>query len=204
MEITRQTRFDTTFTPLEHDQDLTVVKTKVNLALPLRDAVTRLVDSTGPIDDDDDAEGCPISFGVHNPSDSTLTLDSVTPREHSSLLHPTAPAAQPHASGSRDEHLSNKDARDKVYRCRKKQQKKQRERSKRELEHSFPSPKYKISPALSAKLSKVAHLQVPSNTADLRAARGAWIGVRGQVGQENNTLEALLAQGYTYRKWDGM
>ena len=201
MEVTRQIHFDATFSPPEHDQDVTVIKTQVNLARPLHDAVMRLVDSTGTIDEDD-AEGCPISFCVHGISDSTLTLDSATPLEDPSLQDPTAPAAQHNASSSKDEHLSNKEAREKAYRRRKKLQKRQRERAK--LEHSFPSPKYKISPTLSAKLSKVVNVQVPNNTADLHAANGAWIGMRGQVGQEKNTLEALLAQGYTLKKWDGM
>lgn len=201
MEATSQTRFNETFSPLEYHQDIAVIKTPVNLAQPLHDAVMRLVDSTGSINEDD-AEGCPISFHVHSLSDPTQVLDPGPPSEDPSSPHSTAPAAQHNAPSNQSEHLSNKDARDKAYRRRKKQQKRHRERSK--LEHSFPSPKYKISPGLSAKLSKVVNLQVPNNTADLHAAKGAWIGVRGQVGQEHNTLDALLAQGYTLKKWDGM
>ena len=197
-EATRPTCSDAVFSPLENDQDLAVVKTHVNIALSLEEAVMRLTDGAG-FAEEDDTEGCPVSSCEPSLLGSMSHLHSVSlPGDSSS----NAPSTQLSASSSKGEQFSNKAARDKAYRRRKKQQKRERERFK--LEHTFPEPKYKITPTLSAKLSKVTHLQVPGNAANLRAAKGAWIGVRGEVGQERNSLEALLAKGYTYKTWDGM
>lgn len=105
-------------------------------------------------------------------------------------------------SSSKGEPTSTKAAGDKSYMHKQKQKRLEHVRSK--IQHTFPSPKYKISPRLSRKLPKVIRLQASNNIANLHVANGAWTGVRGDVGQENNSLEALLAKGYTYRKWDGM
>ena len=201
VESTRTACSDAIFSPLESDQELDVVKTRVNIALPLEEAVWRLADNPGSTEEDD-AEGCPISSCESSLSSSTSLLHSVSLRRDPTLSPPNPLPTQTSGSDGKGEHISNKKARDKAYRHKKKQQKRDRERSK--LEHTFPSPKFKITPALSAKLSKVTNWQVPNNTANLHAAKGAWIGVRGEIGQENSSLEALLAKGYTYKTWDGM
>ncbi|KAK7678902.1 hypothetical protein QCA50_018042 [Cerrena zonata] len=186
-----------------------VFQTSVDISQPLQDAFLHAWDVQNP-QDLDDAEGCPLeqddTHGVdlseddhHTPTYSPgESIDSATDgRSIASTADGGSITST--ASGSS---LTKQDARKRAYRRKKKQ--KTRERNREKPGHHLFSPKFKIRLALSQKLSNLAFIRSNSNVADLPAATGAWVGVRGAVGRGLRSLHSLLEEGYEYKAWDGI
>ncbi|KAK7676009.1 hypothetical protein QCA50_021044 [Cerrena zonata] len=196
MDSPHCTRSGLQFSPYRTEEDFGVVKASLNISQPIQEAFEQQwnADELGEPDDLDD-------FPLNSDDAVTSDLPPLDLPGPSTL--PPDVIDKPAALQTHQDLLpSNKDARKKAYRRKKKQEKRERDRAK--LEHSLPSPKFKVRAALSHKLAKVAHMRVRSNVVNLRAAQGAWIGVRESAGQGPRSLESLLAEGYDYKEWDGI
>ncbi|KAK7676418.1 hypothetical protein QCA50_020636 [Cerrena zonata] len=200
MDTPRRTRSGAKFSPYGLDEQFTVFKTPIDLSQPLQDAFDNRW-AAEQIQEQDDAEGCPLDS---NPM-TTYSVEGYNPHEDNQYPPSGSPShlTQPSVTSTyNSSSLSKKDARKKEYRRKKKKQTRERDRAK--LEHSLPSPKFKVRSTLSQKLSNLAHMQVHNNVADLRAAKGAWVGIRGGVGRGPRSLDSLLEEGYQYKSWDGL
>lgn len=194
------------FSPYETEEPLSVLKTSIDISQPLQDAFSYVWDAENA-QDLDDTEGCPLEEedGTKDDTDDdTNSVDSCK-KDGSYEDDPYPPTYSPSKainSTTDDSSLTKQDARKRAYRRKKKQ--KTRERKRSEPGHSLFSPKFKVRVALSQKLSKLAFMRTDSNVANLRAAKGAWVGVRGAVGRGLRSLHSLLEEGYEYKAWDGM
>lgn len=168
-----------------------VFESSVDISTSLQQAFVGLSDVDSK--DHDDSEGCPLDI-----------LDSDAPNYSVPLSPPVSTIFQRPTTSNLDEgakHPSTRTASQQEYRRKKKQHTRQRKRLLQEKQ-PYPSPKPLVRPSVVDKLTSP--IRITADAAGFRAAKGGWVGTRGEVGEGAKKIQSLLDAQYRYVAWDGM